>query len=83
MDEYEADDTKFRELLAIIMMITCKLSGRGTEMTSLRYINTIQGDRSIYIEDGQMMFISEYHKSMTLMDELKVYNPLKYISNMR
>ena len=29
VDEYEADDTKFRELLAIIMMMTCGLSGRG------------------------------------------------------
>src|SRR5437667_2093599 len=74
MDKYEADDDKFRELLAIIMMITCGLSGRGTEMTSLRYINTMEGDRSIYIEDGQMMFITEYHKSMALMDEVKVHN---------
>ena len=74
VDEYEADDTKFRELLAIIMMMTCGLSGRGTEMTSLRYINTMEGDRIIYIEDGQMMFITEYHKSMALMDEVKVRN---------
>ena len=74
VDEYEADDMKFRELLAILMMITCGLSGRGTEMTSLRYINTMEGDRSMYVEDGQMMFITEYHKSMALMDEVKVSN---------
>ncbi len=72
VDEYEADETKFRELLAILMMITCGLSGRGTEMTSLRYVNTMEGDRSIYVEDGQMMFITEYHKSMALTDEVKV-----------
>ena len=40
-------------------------------MTSLRYINTMEGDRSMYIEDGQMMFITEYHKSIALMDEVK------------
>jgi hypothetical protein len=72
ISEYESRDVKFREVLAILMMISCGLSGRGTEMTSLRYINTMDGDRSIYIEDGQMMFITEYHKSMALMDEVKV-----------
>jgi hypothetical protein len=70
--EYEGMDTKLRELLAILMMIVCGLSGRGTELTSLRYVNTIDGDRGIYVEDGQIMFITEYHKSMALMDDLKV-----------
>ena len=72
VDEYETWDNKFRELLAILMMISCGLSGRGTEMTSLRYMNTMEGDRSIYIEDGQVMFVTEYHKSMALMDDVKV-----------
>jgi hypothetical protein len=70
--EYEAKDVKLRELLAILMMIVCGLSGRGTELTSLRYINTVDGDRGIYVEDGQIMFITEYHKSMALMDDVKV-----------
>ena len=54
------------------MMFTCGLSGRGTEMTSLRWMNTMDGDRSIYIEDHQLMFVTEYHKSMALMDDQKV-----------
>jgi hypothetical protein len=70
--EYEAKDVKLRELLAILMMIVCGLSGRGTELTSLRYVNTVDGDRGIYVEDGQLMFITEYHKSMALMDDVKV-----------
>ena len=44
VDEYAK---KFRELLAILMMVTCGLSGRGTEMTSLRYINMMEGDRNM------------------------------------
>jgi hypothetical protein len=72
VDGYEAQDVKLRELLAIVMMIICGLSGRGTELTSLRYMNTIDGDRGIYVEDGQIMFITEYHKSMALMDDVKV-----------
>ena len=71
--EYEAKDVKLRELLAILMMIVCGLSGRGTELTSLRYVNTVDGDRGIYVEDGQIMFITEYHKSMALMDDVKVH----------
>jgi hypothetical protein len=72
-DKYVKDDEKFREILALLMMFTCGLSGRGTEMTSLRWCNTMDGDRSIYLEDGQIMFITEYHKSMALMNDQKVH----------
>lgn len=71
-DEYAKWDEQFREILALLMMFTCGLSGRGTEMTSLRWMNTMDGDRSIYIEDRQLMFVTEYHKSMALMDDQKV-----------
>jgi hypothetical protein len=71
-DEYANWDEQFREMLALLMMFTCGLSGRGTEMTSLRWMNTMDGDRSIYIEDRQLMFVTEYHKSMALMDDQKV-----------
>ena len=71
-DKYHKWDEQFREILAILMMFTCGLSGRGTEMTSLRWLNTMDGDRSIYIEDHQIMFVTEYHKSMALMDDEKV-----------
>ena len=71
-DNYSKWDEQFREILAVLMMFTCGLSGRGTEMTSLRWMNTMDGDRSIYIEDKQLMFVTEYHKSMALMDDQKV-----------
>ena len=64
-------------------MPTLGLSGRGTEMTSLRYINTMEGDRSIYVEDGQLMFITEYHKSMALMEEVKVHQEINLVTNVR
>jgi hypothetical protein len=71
-DSYSKWDEQFREILALLMMFTCGLSGRGTEMTSLRWMNTMDGDRSIYIEDQQLMFVTEYHKSMALIDDQKV-----------
>jgi hypothetical protein len=43
-------------------------------MTLLRWLNTMDGDRSIYIEDHQIMFVTEYHKSMALMDDQKVHS---------
>ena len=52
-------------------------------MTSLRYINTMEGDRSIYVEDGQLMFITEYHKSMALMEEVKVHQDINLVTNVR
>ena len=70
--KYNHCDEQFRELLAILIMFVCGISGRGTEMTSLRWMNTMDGDRSIYIEDGQVMVVTEYHKSMSLMDDQKV-----------
>ena len=72
-NKYNKYDEQFREILALLMMFTCGLSGRGTEMTSLRWCNTMDGDRSVYIEDGQIMFVTEYHKSLALMDDQKVY----------
>jgi len=73
VDGYAARDIKLREMMAMVMMIICGLSGRGTELTSLRYMNTIDGDRGIYVEDGQIMFITEYHKSMAMTDDVKVW----------
>ena len=72
VDQYLKDDGLFRELLVLLIMFTCGMSGRGTEMSSLRYMNTMDGDRNIYLEGGQFMIVTEYHKSMAMMDELKV-----------
>lgn len=80
MEKYKKYDENFREILALLMMFTCGLSGRGTEMTSLRWCNTMDGDRSIYIEDGQIMFVTEYHKSMALMDDQKVSKEQEHVS---
>ena len=79
-DNYSKWDEQFREILAVLMMFTCGLSGRGTEMTSLRWMNTMDGDRSIYIEDKQLMFVTEYHKSMALMDDQKVSSLLAILT---
>jgi hypothetical protein len=82
VDEYESWDARFRDLLSVLIILTCGQTGRGTEMLSLLYMNTTEADRNMYIEDGQLMLITEYHKSMALMDEHKVTLDL-FLTNYR
>jgi hypothetical protein len=70
--EYEGHIRRFQELLILLFNVSCGLSGRGTEITSLTYMNTMEGNRNILIEDNQIMFVTEYHKSMAIMDDVKV-----------
>ena len=69
---YEEWDIRFRRLLLVVIALTCGLSGRGTEMMSLTYMNTLVGDRGLTLKGGQFMAITEYHKSQAIMDMLKV-----------
>jgi hypothetical protein len=73
VDEYESEVNKFLEYVLLLMNMTCGQSGRGTEMTALLYKNMMEGNRNILMEDGQIMLVSEYHKSMAVMNDVKVY----------
>ena len=72
VETYEVWDTQFLRYLFLLIVITCGLSGRGPEMMSLKYMNTISGDRNFILMDGQFMAITEYHKSQEITDILKV-----------
>jgi len=75
--EYEHKVMEFLELLCCLCIMTCGQSGRGTEVTSLQYKNTMSTIRGILVEDGQIMLVTEYHKSQAVTDqvltELKKY----------
>jgi len=70
--EYEREVEEFLSVLIILINMTCGVAGRGTEMLSIRYCNTRDVDRNIFMEDGQVMIVTQYHKSMARMDSLKV-----------
>jgi hypothetical protein len=72
VENYETWDIRFRRILFILMAVTSGLSGRGPEMMSLKYMNSISGDRNFILMDGQFMAITEYHKSQAITDVLKV-----------
>jgi hypothetical protein len=74
---YEEWDVRFRRILLVLLCLTCGLSGRGTEMTSMKYMNTLIGDRGLVLKAGQFMAISEYNKTQAITDELKVRSRLK------
>src|SRR5437762_13667902 len=63
---------RFLEYMLILMYVTCGQSGRGSEVSSLLYNYMMDRNRNILIEDGQIMFVCEYHKSMAMMDDVKV-----------
>jgi len=73
IDDYEHKDALFRLKLYIVMISTCGLAGRVQETTSLKIWNTMEGDRNIYVKDGQCHFVTEYHKSQAVTDFLRVY----------
>jgi hypothetical protein len=74
---YEEWDIRFRRILLVLLSLTCGLSGRGREMTSLKYMNTVIGDRGLLLKAGQFMAITEYNKSQAITDALKVRGRMK------
>ena len=72
MRRYLSKVTRFLELLFLVVHITAGQPGRGTEITSVKYLNMIQMMRGIYVMDGQVMLVTEYYKSREMTDEPQV-----------
>ena len=63
---------RFLELLLLAIHITGGQPARGTEITGLRHRNGLLQDRNIFIMDGQVVFVTRYHKSQSQWDKPKV-----------
>jgi hypothetical protein len=63
---------RFLEYLLFLTHITGGQPARGTEVTTTRFRNGYVQDRNIYVIDGQVVFISRYHKSQAMWDKPKV-----------
>jgi hypothetical protein len=70
--DYESVVERLLEFLLILIHITGGQPGRGTEITTLRYANAMQSMRNIFIKEGQVMIVTEYNKSVAVMDQVKV-----------
>ena len=70
--DYESAVERFLEYLLILIHIMGGQPGWGTEITTLRYANAMQSMRNIFMKEGRVMVVTEYHKSMAMTDQLKV-----------
>ncbi|CAN9206868.1 unnamed protein product [Alternaria alternata] len=54
-----------RRKLAALVHMTGGAPPRGTELVSIKYRNSANGDsRGIFIEDGAVVFVTKYHKNV-------------------
>ena len=59
--------------LAALVHITGGAPLRGTELVSIKYRNSANGDsRRIFIEDGAVVFVTKYHKNVRQTGKGKV-----------
>ena len=63
---------KFLEVLIVLIQMTWGQPARGEEITGLRLVNGINRDRNVFIIDGQVVLVSQYHKSLAHFDSPKV-----------
>jgi hypothetical protein len=72
VQEYERVVKKFLEHRIILVHITGGQLGRGTELTTLKYANSMGVLRNVFIFEIKVMLVPEYHKSIDVADQLKV-----------
>jgi hypothetical protein len=63
---------RFEEFLLLLAHVTGGQPSRGEEITGLRLINGINRDRNIFIIDGEVVLVTQYHKSLAHFDSPKV-----------
>ncbi|KAK2927994.1 hypothetical protein FoTM2_013170 [Fusarium oxysporum f. sp. vasinfectum] len=68
----QTGEWKFEEFLLLLAHITGGQPSRGEEITGLRLINGINRDRNIFIIDGEVILVTQYHKSLAHFDSPKV-----------
>ena len=71
--EYEKLCAEFLQFILIAMNMQCGATGRGEEMVMVTYKNTMDGERNLKVESGQIVVETSYHKSQAIMGSLKVH----------
>ena len=71
--EYKAKVEAFLERLLLLVHLTSGQPARGTEVLSLRHMNTFHGyHRSIFIENGMLSSVTSYHKGYSVTGSTKI-----------
>jgi hypothetical protein len=57
----------------VLMHITGGQPARGPEIMSVQHSNTVKGGhRNIFIEDGIVVFVTQYHKGYNVSGDVKI-----------
>jgi hypothetical protein len=70
--EYAQLEERFKNLLLAAVHITAGQPARGEEITPIRFRNGFLQARNIYVVNGQVIFVTRYHKSQALFGKPKV-----------
>jgi hypothetical protein len=62
IERFIANDVRFRRKLMVAMHIM-NLPGRGSEIGSIKFANSIYSARNMYVLNGRMAFVTCYDKS--------------------
>ena len=71
LTQYEKEIEKFLKLLQVLMHVTGGQPARGTELSTLTFVNTSLMPRNITIYRGLVCFCTTYHKSQAHTGKLK------------
>lgn len=67
-DQYEQAVQRFLRALFVPFFLGSGQQARRVEFVGLRWRNTSLETRNLYLHDGQMLFIIQYHKSMNMVN---------------
>lgn len=70
---YDSKVEAFLERMLLLVHLTAGQPARGTEILSLRHINTLHGHhRSIFVENGMVSLVTSYHKGYAVTGSTKI-----------
>lgn len=72
LQKYTKAVGKWLELVQLLAHITGGQPGRGEEINGLRLVNGITRDRNVFVIDGEVVLVTQYHKSLAHFDSPKV-----------
>lgn len=70
--EYSDRIRDFLQLLLLLIHMTSGQPARGEEITPIRHRNGMLQEQNVFVIDGQVMFVTRYHKSQALFSQPKV-----------
>ena len=70
--KYEEAVSRFQEKLAVLVHVAAGQPARAIELLSLRHQNCQNVQRNVFIEDGMVVFVAQYHKGFYASNDVKI-----------